>query len=157
MTKVEETRSQHNRLCWLIFRRGAGDLPREARYARCPPVKCRPVKGFFWPVTYCAFDPCLCDCGGARVFRLSLFGSAGPLPLSRAPPPCAEKRLSRNQPWLFMMWDVAEWKQEGSRQLPASSCFSQQRCGFFPLLLKRMLPFKGFLICKLFPQFFPLL
>lgn len=61
---------------------------------------------------------------------MSLLGSA-------APPPQAEKRLNWNQPWLFLMWDVAESKQEGSRKLPVSSCFSQQRCGvgfffFFP-------------------------
>lgn len=72
-------------------------------------------------------------------------------------PPPPQRRLSWNQPLLFMRWDVVESKQGKSREFPVSSCFPQQRgvffffgcCWFFSPTSKDDAPFQRVLICKL--------
>lgn len=94
---------------------------------------------------------CVYTCMCTREFTASPAFAPRSLPPSHT----VEIRCSwRHSLCLFMIWGCGGIKagRMKAQKLPVSSCFPQQRL-FFP---KMMLPFKGFLICKLFPQFISL-
>ena len=107
----------------------------------------KPVKHYLWVATYL---------WPALFFSTSLLEFVCSRSTKLVPPP-VERRRSGSPPLCLFMIRVdgaIKTRRMKAPKLPVSNCFPQWWF-FFPLP-KMMLPFKGCLICKLFPQFISL-
>lgn len=149
-------------LFWLVFHLGdfkfIWELLRETSYNKYSPFIVKPAKHYFWVATYpwsfffFHFVVSVCVMGtGTAIFWMGL------LTIHKTCPSfCWKKAQLKSVSLPFhdtgMRGNQSRWDKS-----PKASCFqlfSSAKIFFF--LPKMMLPFKGFLICRLFLQFISL-